>query len=51
MKLSSTAFAFLTIVGSNLLQQGAEAHLTPANENVRRRAKKEKKGVSVSDLL
>jgi hypothetical protein len=44
MKLSSTAFAFLVIVGSNLLQQGAEAHLTPANENVRRRAKKEKKG-------
>jgi hypothetical protein len=42
MKLSSTAFAFLAIAGSNLLQQGAEAHLT-ANKSVRRQAKKKKK--------
>jgi hypothetical protein len=45
MKLSSTAFAFLTVAGSNLLQQGAEANLT-SNENVRRRAKKDEEGVS-----
>ncbi len=42
MKLSSTAFAFLAVAGSNLFQQGAEAHLT-ANKSVRRQAKKEKK--------
>jgi hypothetical protein len=50
MKLSSTAFAFLAVAGSNLLQQGAEAHLT-ANKSVRRQAKKKKNKKDVSKIF